>query len=144
MRFIARADREPARDQTSSFNYFDVLHCRDELEHCAAALAVPETVLFGCCGLDRELAFVRSVMDRTCPVQLLPLLPEIDPVVREHHGDRHEAFELLEIDPASVVVVHMRLLLSMITLISVRSLSVIGAFAQLTERPTHFANRMTK
>ena len=49
-------------------------------------------------GFTRELALVRSAVDRTRAVQLLPLLPELDAVVREHHGERHEPFELLEVD----------------------------------------------
>ena len=144
MRLIARADREPARDQTSSFDDFDVLHCRDELEHRASALTIAEAMPFRCCGLHGELALVRSMMDWTWTVELLPLLSQVDAVVREHHRDRHQAFELLEIDPASVVLIHMRALLSMNMPISVRSLSVIGVFAQLTGSPTHFANRLTK
>jgi hypothetical protein len=116
---IARADREPARDQTSSFDDFNVLHRRDELEHRATALAVSEAMPFRCCGLHRELAFVRSAMDRTWPVQLLPLRSQLDAVVREHHRQRHEAFELLEVDALRVLRVHIALLLSTITLISV-------------------------
>jgi len=83
-------------------------------------------------------------MDRTYPVQLLPLRAQLDAVAREHHGERHKAFELLEVNALRVLCVHMRALLSMITLISVPSLSVIRIFAQLTHRPTHFANRLTK
>ena len=83
-------------------------------------------------------------MDRARSVQLLPLLSQLDAVVREHHGQWHQAFELLEVDSSRVLRVHMRALLSMITLISVSPLSGIRAIAQLTERPAHFANRLTK